>query len=320
MSITSAEDFPQPAPAVGQGGVTEPDIPAGQDVAAKPDIPAELSVAGPLDAAAADIPPVTDACAVSVGQVLAFLQRLAPPSLALDWDNVGALVECEGPVHGILTALDITAETVAEAQQRDCQLIVSHHPVLFHPLRRLHYNNVIYKMVRAGISGICMHTNLDSAAGGTGDTLAALLGLEGVTAFAVDGAPQLGRIGSLPQPMTLPQLAALCARRLQTPVRYVPAGRPVRRVAVVTGAGDEVADALAAGAEALVTGEAGYHQALDAAAAGLGLIAAGHYGTEAPIAAVLAQKLAAAFPGLRVQCSAAMHDVFVTCDAQGEPV
>ncbi len=249
---------------------------------------------------------------ISVREVLVQLEQLAPPQLAESWDNVGLLVEGEGPVTGILTALDITGDVVAEAMERKCDLIVAHHPVIFHPVKALQYNNVIYKLAQAGISAICMHTNLDCAAGGTGDTLAALLGLQQVQTYAVDGDEQLGRIGTLPQPLTMPQLAALCREVLHTPVRFVENGRSISRVAVVTGSGDYVQDAVAAGADALVTGEIGYHKALDAEAVGLGMVEAGHFGTEAPIVPVLQQKLAAAFPELPVLASQTMKDVFRT--------
>lgn len=249
---------------------------------------------------------------VTVRQVLQFLEQLAPPALAESWDNVGLLLESEGPVSGVLTALDITDAVVEEAVEKGCSLIVAHHPVIFRPLKTLDYNNVIYKMVRAGISAICMHTNLDCAAGGTGDTLAELLGLQEVQNYSVDGDEHLGRIGRLPQPLTMPQLAALCRDVLHTPVRFVENERTVRQVAVVTGSGDYVADAVAAGADALVTGEVGYHKAMDALAVGLGVVEAGHFGTEVPIAAVLQKKIAAAFPELPVQVSTRMKDVFVT--------
>lgn len=249
---------------------------------------------------------------VMVRDVLRMLEQLAPPALAESWDNVGLLLESEGPVSGVLTALDITGAVVEEAIEKGCSLIVAHHPVIFRPLKELHYNNVIYKMARAGISAICMHTNLDCAAGGTGDTLAALLGLSGVQTYTVDGDEHLGRIGALPQPMTMPQLAAHCKEVLHTPVRYVENGRTVSRVAIVTGSGDYVQDALAAGADALLTGEVGYHKALDAADAGLGVVEAGHFATEAPIAAVLQSKIAAAFPELTVLVSERMKDVFLT--------
>jgi dinuclear metal center YbgI/SA1388 family protein len=249
---------------------------------------------------------------ITVQDVLHLLEQLAPPALAESWDNVGLLLESEGPVSGVLTALDITDAVVAEAIATGCSLIVAHHPVIFRPLKNLDYNNVIYKMARAGISAICMHTNLDCAAGGTGDTLAALLGLTDVQAYTVDGDEHLGRIGSLPQPLTMAQLAAHCRDTLHTPVRYVENSRAVQRVAIVTGSGDYVNDALAAGADALITGEVGYHKAMDAAAAGLGVVEAGHFGTEAPIAAVLKEKIAAAFPELPVRVSARMKDVFLT--------
>ena len=255
---------------------------------------------------------------VELGEILAFLEGLAPPALAESWDNVGLLVEGQRDVSGVLTALDITPAIVAEALEKDCQLIVAHHPVIFAPLKRLGVQEVAWQLTRLNISAICMHTNLDCADGGTGDTLAALLGLTHIAPFAVQGNAKLGRLGSLPAPLTMPQLAALCEKVLHTGVRYTPAKGLVQRVAVVTGAGDDWADALAAGADALVTGEVGYHHALDAAAAGIGLVAAGHYATEAPIAAVLAKKLAAAFPTLHVHPSEKMRDVFCELARKGD--
>lgn len=249
---------------------------------------------------------------VKVQEVLAALERLAPPALAESWDNVGLLVESGVPVSGILTTLDITDAVADEAAARGCQLIVSHHPVIFHPVRSLHYNNVIYKLARADISAICMHTNLDCADGGTGDTLAALLGLEQVEHFTADGDEALGRIGVCRPALSARALAQHCRDVLHAPVRFVDGGHPVGRVAVVTGAGDCVEDALRAGAQALVTGEAGYHKALEAAAAGLTLIAAGHYGTEAPIAGVLARYLEKEFPGVQVCESRVVTDPYQT--------
>ena len=244
--------------------------------------------------------------------VLRVLEALAPPALAEGWDNVGLLVDSGQPVHGILTALDITADTVAEAAEKGCDLLISHHPIIFDPPKRIDYNNVLYKMIRAGQSAICMHTNLDCAAGGTGDTLAALLGLREVCVFTAEDDDALGRIGLLPSPTDTAGLAALCERVLHTPVRFVDGRHAIRRVAVVTGAGDCIADALAAGADALVTGEVRYHHALDAAAAGLSVVEAGHFGTEAPIAAVLAGQLREAFPDIPVFVSERMRDVFHT--------
>ncbi len=244
-------------------------------------------------------------------QLLHTLEKLAPLALAEDWDNAGLLVACDTPVTRVLTALEITPAVLAEAVEKGCQLIVCHHPVIFDPLKSIDHNSIVYQLIRAGVSAICMHTNLDIAPGGTGDTLAGLLGLANVRPF---GHGNLGRLGTLPQPMSAAALAALCKQKLRTAVRFVNSEKPLHTVAIVTGAGGSAwADAQTAGAEVLLTGEAKHHDALDAAAAGMALIAAGHWGTEAPIAAVLAQFLQRECSGLEVFVSESMADPFCDC-------
>ena len=160
---------------------------------------------------------------VSVQQILGLLQAVAPPALALDWDNVGLLVDAGTPVDGVLTTLDITPAVVREAVENDCQLIVSHHPVIFHPIKSLHADDVPALLMKNGISAICMHTNLDAAPGGVNDTLCDILGIaaEGRESFA-EGC---GRIGTT-MPTTVEALAKFCA---DTPeARYLP-GRGQRR-------------------------------------------------------------------------------------------
>lgn len=248
---------------------------------------------------------------VTVRQVCAFLEKWAPLSLAESWDNVGLLVEAPRPVTRILTALDITPAVVEEAVTLGAELIVSHHPVIFYGVKKLHYNNVLYRLAQNGISAVCMHTNLDCAEGGTGDVLAELLGLQGVHPFTAEENSALGRLGVLPGPLQPVELAQLCKKVLNVPVRYVDGGRRVEQVAVITGAGDCIADALNAGAQALVTGEVGYHKALEALEAGLTVVEAGHFGTEIPIAQVLASRLSQAFPQLQVDASTRQSDPFV---------
>lgn len=114
---------------------------------------------------------------VTVQQILGLLQAVAPPALALDWDNVGLLVDAGTPVDSVLTTLDITPAVVREAVENDCQLIVSHHPAIFHPIKSLHADDVPALLMKNGISAICMHTNLDAAPGGVNDTLCDILGI-----------------------------------------------------------------------------------------------------------------------------------------------
>ena len=227
---------------------------------------------------------------VSVQQILGFLRAVAPQELALDWDNVGLLVDAGQPVDGVLTTLDITPAVVEEAARNGCQLIVSHHPVIFDPLKRLSAGDVPALLLQNGISAICMHTNLDAAEGGVNDTLSDLLGIRDRRNFAEN----CGRIGTLAQPVTAAQLAALCGETLHTHCKFVEAARPIRTLAEVSGAGGSyLQEAIDLGADCLVTGEAAHHIALLAKQKGVGLVVAGHWGTEHPIARVLAEQLAA---------------------------
>lgn len=244
---------------------------------------------------------------VTVQSVLQVLQQYAPVELACDWDNVGLLVDAGRPVSRIATALDITPTVVAEAAQNGCELIVAHHPVIFHPFKRIEAGDVPALLLQNGISAICMHTNLDAAPGGVNDTLAGLLGMTETEVFA-EGC---GRIGRLETPTTAEALARRCADLLGSHPQYVEADRPVARLAEVSGAGGSyLEEAVALGADCLVTGEAAHHIALEARRLGVGLVVAGHWATEHPIAAVLANKLAAALPGVETMACQADIDPF----------
>ena len=253
----------------------------------------------------------------TVQQVYEVMQRLAPPELAEHWDNPGLLVDCGREVSRVLVTLDITPEVVEEAAAGGCELIVSHHPVIFSPLKKLTPRDVSFQLVQKGISAICMHTNLDAAEGGVNDVLADLFGIRQRTAFA-DGC---GRVGEI-DPITVPELAALAQQKLAAlcnapdtgtavQVKFADTGKPVRRLAVISGAGGSLfADALAMGADCLLTGEANHHHAIDAKRLGLSLIAAGHYATEFPVTAAVAAKLRAALPELDVLVSTENRDPY----------
>lgn len=242
-----------------------------------------------------------------IKEIYGVLCAWAPVESAEEWDNPGLLVRACEETDGVLCALDITAAAVREAAEKRCGLIVSHHPVIFRPLRALSAGSVPALLVCGGISAVCMHTNLDRAAGGVNDVLAARLNLANLAPFAGG----IGRIGTLPHETEPAALAADIAARLSAPVRYADAGRPVLRAAVVSGSGgDFVREAARAGADCLITGEAGHHDALDALEAGVSLFAATHFSTERFIAGALAERLRAAFPDLRVYESASDAEPF----------
>ena len=232
---------------------------------------------------------------ITVGDILDFLQEKAPFEAAEEWDNSGLLAGSrEQPAGRVLSALDITGDTVDAAVRLGAGLIVSHHPVIFRPLRRLDADGVPYRLAREGIAAICAHTNLDKAAGGVNDTLASLLGLREVRT-AEDG---LCRFGMLDSPADGGIFAATVGKALHTAVRFRAGRRPVRTVCLCAGAGGDYLLPRLAEADAFLTGELRHHEWLEAAAAGVTVVEAGHYATEAPVVDTLADWLSAAFPAL----------------------
>lgn len=235
---------------------------------------------------------------MTVGEVYAFLQHRAPFETAEAYDNAGLLVgSAEMPADRILVTLDITPAAVRAAAERDAGLIVSHHPVIFHPLRRLSADSVPFLLASNRIAAICAHTNLDRAAGGVNDLLATALGLSGVQS-APDG---ICRIGTLPRPMSPEDFAAYVGGRLGTPVRMREGDTLLERVAVCGGAGGDFLIPLLqeGGAGAAVTGELKHHEWL-ALPSGVTMVEAGHYHTEICMAEGMARWLREAFPSAEV--------------------
>ena len=233
---------------------------------------------------------------MTVQDILQYIDRRAPFATAEEWDNPGLLVGCSAhKVTGVLVALDATDGALAAAKAIGAELIVTHHPVIFRPLRRLDGDGIPYRLAADGIALIAAHTNLDKAAGGVNDTLAERLGLTDVT-VAADG---MTRIGTLPEAETPTDFARRVAAALNVPVR-LGGNRPIRTVAVCGGGGGDFIPALIGQVDAFVTGEVKHHQWLEANAADLTLVEAGHYATEVPIVDTLCAWLQEAFPDLTV--------------------
>lgn len=233
---------------------------------------------------------------ITVRDILIWLEQAAPPSLAEEWDNVGLLVgDPDEPVGRVLVSLDPSPAVIAQAAGMGVQLLVSHHPVIFGGRKRLLAGDPAYELARAGLSAIAMHTNLDAAAGGVNDVLAARLGLEGIRT-APDG---ISRVGRLPAPFPPAAFAAYAMDRLEAPaVQWKAGDRPVEMVALCSGAGEDFMAPLLEGADAFLTGELKYHDWPDTAAT---VVAAGHFHTEVWVAEALAARLREAFPALQVE-------------------
>jgi dinuclear metal center YbgI/SA1388 family protein len=259
----------------------------------------------------------------TVREIYNLLDKIAPVSLQMDFDNAGFLVgEGERKVSRVLVSLDITEAVVEEALQKGAQLIVSHHPVIFQPVKRItdedKAGRTLLALIRGGISAICMHTNLDAVQGGVNDKLAEAAGLEITGLLEQDGtdgngAPYgIGRTGNLKAgPTPLPAYAEQLKHNLGcNGLRFYDAGRPVHSVAVGGGAcGDMLADAMACGCDTFVTSDVKYDVFLEAQSMGMNLIDAGHYPTEDVITAPLVQWLREGFPGLQVERTAVHREV-----------
>lgn len=234
------------------------------------------------------------------------MEDMAPVSLAEEWDNVGTLVNCGGDITSVLVALDITEDVVNEAEAQGCQLIIAHHPIIFKPLRRVHTDDIVYRLIKKNISAICAHTNLDAAPGGVNDVLAAIFGIFEPVPFA-----GVGRVGRLRAATTVGQLAEVCATKFGAHVKLVDTGKPVSTLAVLGGSGGGLLEeAVAMGADCILTGEADHHDAIDAKHAGVSLLVAGHFTTEFPILPVVADRLTKRFPDVRMLVSRRDKDPF----------
>lgn len=234
----------------------------------------------------------------TVGDIYEALDALAPFDTAESWDNVGLLAGSRRTeVTTVVTALDITSAVAAFAAGEGAQLIVSHHPVIFSPLKQLEAGSAPWKLAEAGIAAICAHTNLDSAAGGVNDLLADRLNLS-LTTVAGDG---LCRIGELPESMAPERFAAYVQERLGCRARFAAGPRPVRVIGICGGAGGDYLAPLweRYRLDGLLTGELKHHEWIELAASGATVVEAGHYHTEVLAAEGLAAYLSVRFPNLR---------------------
>lgn len=229
---------------------------------------------------------------LNVQQVYDLINERAPFETQVAYDNSGLLVgHPDNEVTGIHFALDVTNRVINEALESGANLIVTHHPLMFSPVKRLvetsYEASLLCRLIRANISLISAHTNLDQAPGGVNDALAAAIGLEDVSGEG------FLRIGTLPEAMTASDLAAHISCCLGDAVRVMgDSSAVIRRVGMCSGSGsDEWPAAAAMGAEAFLTGEAKHHFALEAADRGVVILEAGHHATEVPGIFALADAL-----------------------------
>ncbi len=231
---------------------------------------------------------------MKIAAFIAAMERIAPRELALEFDNPGLLIEPDhDAVSRVLVALDCTKAVAEEAARMEVDLVLTHHPLFFRPVRHMAYSDpataAACVLLRHGIGLYAAHTNLDAAQGGVNDTLCALFGVRETIPFD-EG---VGRIGTLREPEPLSAFAKRAEALLGARVGIAgEPDRPVIRAAVMGGSGSSaVAAAAAQGADVLLTGELKHSDALDAQTLGLCLVVAGHYETERIVLEPLIKRL-----------------------------
>jgi len=252
----------------------------------------------------------------TVADILQYIESIAPPYMAEDWDNVGLLCgRKDREVARILVSLDPFRNVIEEAITWKADLIVTHHPLIFRDkIMALNEDTEttrnLLTLVEHRIAAINAHTNLDLAPGGINDVLAATLGLENIQIITPEGTNENGdpygllRCGTVAEQSLADFLAAVKEKLKCDGLRYVDGGRSVRKVAVGGGScADGMFEALAAGCDTFVTSDIKYNQFRTAFELGLNLIDAGHFHTENPTMPILAAKIAAAFPEVEVKLS-----------------
>ncbi len=227
---------------------------------------------------------------MTVREIYDSLIERIPDALAEAWDNDGLMCASDDTkeVKRALVTLDVTEEMVDYAIASGIDLILSHHPLIFKPLKNLteddHIARKVIKLIKHDIAVISFHTRADKVEGGVNDTLCEIIGIRNAVPFGEGG---LGRIGELDEELSMEDFSYLLKGLLDCDgVKVADACIPVQRVAVVGGDGKSyLSAALEMGADTFVSGRIGYNVMAEASEMGINLLEAGHFFTEHPVTA-----------------------------------
>ncbi|GHV04885.1 GTP cyclohydrolase 1 type 2 [Clostridia bacterium] len=249
---------------------------------------------------------------MTVFELSKVIEKVAPPEQMWSGDNIGLLVGREGAaVTRALVSLDVSLAVIDEAKSVGAQVILAHHPVIFHPVRRVTDADAagrrLRALIQADIAAIALHTNYDGAWDGVNDELARQLGLKDITVLENSPGNYL-RVG-FADGVTLSDYAARVQKALNVKgLRFYDAGRTVQRVCVGSGgSGGQFVRAIADGCDTYISGDISHDVFCDARDMGLNLIDAGHFATEDVMCDLLIRQLATLAPELHTQKS--VHSV-----------
>ena len=264
---------------------------------------------------------------ITVNDIINKLDALAPRAAACEWDNPGLLVgRSDQEVSKVYVALDASLDVVNAAIEEGCDLVVTHHPIIFHAIKSINDETglgiKLLDLIHNDVAVYSMHTNFDSCPGGMGDLVCGRLGLKKLAPMEYTKAPMtpndgnaasekalaeeapygIGFIAELPHSMTAEELSLLVKEKFQLPfVQYYDAGSIIRKIACCPGSGrGELKTVLGHHVDAFLTGDMGHHEGLDYTEEGISLIDAGHYGLENVFTEYIADFIKGSFPEAEV--------------------
>ena len=237
------------------------------------------------------------------------IEKLCPSETAESWDNCGFQINGTGSeISTVLVALEVTEAVIDEAERKGAQLILTHHPLIFSGIKNVTESTFtgrrIRELIRSGISCYAMHTNFDVCV--MGKLATGKLGLQQPRVLepcGADGDSGIGSVGMLPEEMSLEELAKATAEAfgISHVKVFGDAGAKVKRAAICPGSGRSTLKyALAQQADVYITGDIDHHTGIDAVAAGMAVIDAGHYGIEHIYTAYMKAFLEKRIPELKV--------------------
>jgi dinuclear metal center YbgI/SA1388 family protein len=245
---------------------------------------------------------------MKVKDITEALEQFAPLSIQEGWDNSGLCIGSpEDEVHGVLVGFDCTPELVDEAVEKGCDMVVTHHPLIFRGLKRIQggepVTDAVIKAVRAGVAVYAAHTTADKVIAGVSGAMARRLGLRDIALMQDEGGFGLGAVGTLPHPMTGEEAIAYVKEKFG--LEAVRTSKPVARVekvAMCGGSGSSEIDAArATGAQLYISGDISYHHFFTPE--GFMVMDIGHFESEVDIVEILCKVIREKIPTFAVRIS-----------------
>lgn len=236
---------------------------------------------------------------MNIKNIINLIEQVAPKELAYPWDNVGLLIGGRNKeIKNIFLTLDVDLNTVREAIDNGCDMIVSHHPIMFGGIKQIDFDTpqgeMINLIIKNDIAVYAAHTNMDAAETGINSVLAQMFELSDVKVLEEDSPTGIGRYGTLKNEISFEELCKLTKKVLNTPCVRASGdmSRKIKTLAVASGScADYIDNAVHSGCDAIITGDLKYHETIDGTEKGICIIDAGHYPTEVIVKDIFAQIL-----------------------------